>query len=297
MKFPSFNDFENQKTFETIYNKNTNQMLGFQNDKSIENKLIDQNNLNAYQAKSDSKIRENISINDKFNKKKNSINKVLEKINNKNNELKQSNNDSTKDSNIDDSELKDIDTKKVLKNMILCKSNNEYINANNTKQMLWPNKNFNNNNCYNNNINGNLEDINTKEVLLKFKKSNSVNINSTDTLETDIDGKTKNILYLIGQNKLNNNNQNNSSERLDQGNIQFFNNDKNVYVYSNNDNNAETHIMPNKNEMINNQFNQNQYINNMRNVNVQNSLFNNNNNNNFNNGMYYGNFKIYSNNS
>ena len=80
MKF-SFNDFEDQKTYKTIYKPNNNQ-LQFQIEQSIGNKLIDKKNLNAYQAKSDSKIREKISLNQKFDKKKNSINKVLEEINN-----------------------------------------------------------------------------------------------------------------------------------------------------------------------------------------------------------------------
>ena len=285
MKF-SFNDFEDQKTFETIYNKNTNQML-FENDQSIGNKLIDKKNLNAYQAKSDSKIREKFSINQKFDKKKNSINKVLEEINNDpNNDLKQSNNDSTKDSNIDDSELKNLDTKKAVKNMVLCKSNNEYINIDNTDLKLWPNNNFNNNNSNNNgNINERLDNINTKEVLLKFKKSNSANINATNNVETYLDNGTKNVLKFIHQNNLNNN---------------ISNNDKNIYIDNNDENSTQTHIMPNKNEINNNQFNQNAYIynkNNMNmNMNMQNSLLNNNNNN-FNNGLIYGIFKVYSNNS
>ena len=66
MKF-SFNDFKNQKTLETIYKPNNNQ-LQFQIEQSIDNKLIDKKNLNAYQAKSDSKIREKISLNQKFDK-------------------------------------------------------------------------------------------------------------------------------------------------------------------------------------------------------------------------------------
>ena len=283
MKF-SFNDFEDQKTFETIYNKNTNQML-FENDQSIGNKLIDKKNLNAYQAKSDSKIREKISLNQKFDKKKNSINKVLEEINNvPNNDLKRSNNDSTKDSNIDDSELKNLDTKKAVKNMVLCKSNNEYINIDNTDLNLWPNNNFNNNNSNNNgNINERLDNINTKEVLLKFKKSYSANINDTNNAVTDLDNRTKNVLQFIHQNNLNNN---------------ISNNDKNIYIYNNDENSTQTHIMPNKNEINNNQFNQNLYINNNNNMNMimnmQNSLLNNNINNNFNNGLIYGNFKVYS---
>ena len=287
------NFFENQKTFVTIDNKSTNQMLGFPNGKPSENKLIDQNNRNAYQPKSDSKIREKIRINDKFDKKKNSINKLLDEINNiENNEFQQSNNESIKDSNINDSKLKDINTKNNIKNMILSKSNNVYINYDSTEQMLCLNKDLNNNNCYNNdNINGNFEDIHTNDVL-KFKKSNSVNINNTNTVETDLEGKTKQILYLMRQNNINNNNQNSSNN---QQNNQFFNNDKNLYIYSNNDNNGETNIMLNKNEMINNQYNQNQNMNNMKNMNLQNSLFNNNNN--FNNGMIYGNFKVYANNS
>ena len=283
MKF-SFNDFEDQKTFETIYNKNTKQML-FENDQSIGNKLIDKKNLNAYQAKSDSKIREKFSINQNFDKKKNSINKVLEEINNDPyNDLKQSNNDSTKDSNIDESELKNLDTKKAVENMVLCKSNNEYINIDNTERKLWPNNNFNNNNSNNNdNINERLDNINTKEVLPKFKKSNSANINATNNVITDLDNGTKNVLQFIHQNNLNNN---------------ISNNDKNIYIYNNDENSTQTHIMPNKNEINNNQFNQNVYINNNNNMNMimnmQNSLLNNNINNNFNNGLIYGNFKVYS---
>ena len=286
MKF-SFNDFEDQKTFETIYNKNTNQML-FENDQSIGNKLIDKKNLNAYQAKSDSKIREKFSINQKFDKKKNSINKVLEEINNDPyNDLKQSNNDSTKDSNIDESELKNLDTKKAVENMVLCKSNNEYINIDNTERKLWPNNNFNNNNSNNNgNINERFDDINTKEVLQKIKKSNSANINDTNNAVTDLDNRTKNVLQFIHQNNLNNN---------------ISNNDKNIYIYNNDENSTQTHIMPNKNEINNNQFNQNAYKNNNNNMhmnmNMQNSLLNNNINNNFNNGFIYGNLKVYSNNS
>ena len=268
-------------------NPNNNQSQ-FQIEQSIGNKLIDKKNLNAYQAKSDSKIREKFSINQKFDKKKNSINKVLEEINNDPyNDLKQSNNDSTKDSNIDDSELKNLDTKKAVKNMVPRKSNNEYINIDNTDLNLWPNNNFNNNNSNNNdNINERLDDINTKEVL-KYKKSNSANINATNNVITDLDNGTKNVLQFIHQNNLNNN---------------ISNNNKNIYIYNNDENSTQTHIMPNKNEINNNQFNQNAYIynnNNMNmNMNMQNSLLNNNNNNNnFNNGFIYGNLKVYSNNS
>ena len=287
MKF-SFDDFKNQKTYETRYipnnNPNNNQSQ-FQIEQSIGNKLIDKKNLNAYQAKSDSKIREKISLNQKFDKKKNSINKVLEEINNDPyNDLKQSNNDSTKDSNIDDSELKNLDTKKAVKNMVPRKSNNEYINIDNTDLNLWPNNNFNNNNSNNNgNINERFDDINTKEVLQKIKKSNSANINDTNNAVTDLDNRTKNVLQFIHQNNLNNN---------------ISNNDKNIYIYNNDENSTQTHIMPNKNEINNNQFNQNVYINNNNNMhmnmNMQNSLLNNNINNNFNNGLIYGNFKVYS---
>ena len=268
----SSNVFENN----SMMDKNTEQMLGYQNDSSKINPL-NEINQNTYQSKSDTKIRKKIT----FNKMKNSINAVCKEYNekksiinnsNKNNASNQSNNNfitSKEDSFKDNSELLNIDTNKVLENKILSRSNNVYITNDNTEEMLWPNKKLNNNNCNNHDyIQGNSKEVNNEE----FKKSKSVNINDNNTL----DGETKNIIEWMKRNRDNNINQNILSN--------------NLYVYNNNTGNNETQMMLDRNKMINQSINN---MNNMNSLNGQNSLFNNNN---FNNGMF-GNFKVYSYNS
>lgn len=266
----SSNVFENN----SMMDKNTEQMLGYQNDYSKNNPL-NENNQNTFQSKSDSKIRKNIT----FNKMKNSINAVCKEYNDKKSIINnncdknkcsnQSNNNfitSSEDSFKDNSELLNINTNKVLENKILSKSNNVYIANGNTEQMLWPNKNLNNNNCNNQDyLKGNLNEANNEE----FKKSKSTDINDNNTL----DGETKNIIEWMKRSRDNNINQNILSN--------------NLYAYNNNTGNNETQMMPDRNQMINQNFN---YMPNMNDLNGQNSLFNYNN---FNNGMF-GNFKVYS---
>ena len=70
----SSNVFENN----SMTDKNTEQMLGYQNDYSKINPL-NEINQNTYQSKSDTKIRKKIT----FNKMKNSINAVCKEYNEK----------------------------------------------------------------------------------------------------------------------------------------------------------------------------------------------------------------------
>ena len=288
----STNGYENQNMInrtnsQNIEIRNTGKNLGFNHANMPNNNMLDNSNLYSYQAKSDNKVRKKLS-----NKMKNSINLISNEYNNKNfgindnqnnnsnqnNQISQSNNESTQSSIKENSNLDNIETNKVLENCVLRKSNNIYITKDGTELDLWPNQNINNNNNANN-IYRKLEDINTNEVILNYKKSNSANINIDNSKINLLNTNTKNVLESMKQN-----NQYYQPPTIDNQNNSLNKNDSNLNSLQNN-NNSETQMMLDINMMIKNQFNQK--INNMG---IQSNSYNNINNN------YFGNFKIYMNN-
>ena len=288
----STNGYENQNMInrtnsQNIEIRNTGKNLGFNHANMPNNNMLDNSNLYSYQAKSDNKVRKKLS-----NKMKNSINLISNEYNNKNfgindnqnnnsnqnNQISQSNNESTQSSIKENSNLDNIKTNKVLENCVLRKSNNIYITKDITELDLWPNQNINNNNNANN-IYRKLEDINTNEVILNYKKSNSANINIDNSKINLLNTNTKNVLESMKQN-----NQYYQPPTIDNQNNSLNKNDSNLNSLQNN-NNSETQMMLDINMMIKNQFNQK--INNMG---IQSNSYNNINNN------YFGNFKIYMNN-
>ena len=288
----STNGYENQNMInrtnsQNIEIRNTGKNLGFNHANMSNNNMLDNSNLYSYQAKSDNKVRKKLS-----NKMKNSINLISNEYNNKNfgindnqnnnsnqnNQISQSNNESTQSSIKENSNLDNIETNKVLENCVLRKSNNIYITKDGTELGLWPNQNINNNNNANN-IYRKLEDINTNEVILNYKKSNSANINIDNSKINLLNTNTKNVLESMKQN-----NQYYQPPTIDNQNNSLNKNDSNLNSLQNN-NNSETQMMLDNNMMIKNQFNQK--INNMG---IQSNSYNNINNN------YFGNFKIYMNN-
>ena len=288
----STNGYENQNMInrtnsQNIEIRNTGKNLGFNHANMSNNGMLDNSNLYSYQAKSDNKVRKKLS-----NKMKNSINLISNEYNNKNfgindnqnnnsnqnNQISQSNNESTQSSIKENSNLDNIETNKVLENCVLRKSNNIYITKDGTELDLWPNQNINNNNNANN-IYRKLEDINTNEVILNYKKSNSANINIDNSKINLLNTNTKNVLESMKQN-----NQYYQPPTIDNQNNSLNKNDSNLNSLQNN-NNRETQMMLDNNMMIKNQFNQK--INNMG---IQSNSYNNINNN------YFGNFKIYMNN-
>ena len=288
----STNGYENQNMInrtnsQNIEIRNTGKNLGFNHANMSNNNMLDNSNLYSYQAKSDNKVRKKLS-----NKMKNSINLISNEYNNKNfgindnqnnnsnqnNQISQSNNESTQSSIKENSNLDNIETNKVLENCVLRKSNNIYITKDGTELGLWPNQNINNNNNANN-IYRKLEDINTNEVILNYKKSNSANINIDNSKINLLNTNTKNVLESMKQN-----NQYYQPPTIDNQNNSLNKNDSNLNSLQNN-NNSETQMMLDSNMMIKNQFNQK--INNMG---IQSNSYNNINNN------YFGNFKIYMNN-
>ena len=289
----STNGYENQNMInrtnsQNIEIRNTGKNLGFNHANMPNNNMLDNSNLYSYQAKSDNKVRKKLS-----NKMKNSINLISNEYNNKNfgindnqnnnsnqnNQISQSNNESTQSSIKENSNLDNIETNKVLENCVLRKSNNIYITKDGTELDLWPNQNINNNNNANN-IYRKLEDINTNEVILNYKKSNSANINIDNSKINLLNTNTKNVLESMKQN-----NQYYQPPTIDNQNNSLNKNDSNLNSLQNNNNNSETQMMLDNNMMIKNQFNQK--INNMG---IQSNSYNNINNN------YFGNFKIYMNN-
>ena len=290
----STNGYENQNMInrtnsQNIEIRNTGKNLGFNHANMPNNNMLDNSNLYSYQAKSDNKVRKKLS-----NKMKNSINLISNEYNNKNfgindnqnnnsnqnNQISQSNNESTQSSIKENSNLDNIETNKVLENCVLRKSNNIYITKDGTELDLWPNQNINNNNNANN-IYRKLEDINTNEVILNYKKSNSANINIDNSKINLLNTNTKNVLESMKQN-----NQYYQPPTIDNQNNSLNKNDSNLNsLQNNNNNNSETQMMLDNNMMIKNQFNQK--INNMG---IQSNSYNNINNN------YFGNFKIYMNN-
>ena len=290
----STNGYENQNMInrtnsQNIEIRNTGKNLGFNHANMSNNNMLDNSNLYSYQAKSDNKVRKKLS-----NKMKNSINLISNEYNNKNfgindnqnnnsnqnNQISQSNNESTQSSIKENSNLDNIETNKVLENCVLRKSNNIYITKDGTELGLWPNQNINNNNNANN-IYRKLEDINTNEVILNYKKSNSANINIDNSKINLLNTNTKNVLESMKQN-----NQYYQPPTIDNQNNSLNKNDSNLNsLQNNNNNNSETQMMLDSNMMIKNQFNQK--INNMG---IQSNSYNNINNN------YFGNFKIYMNN-
>ena len=289
----STNGYENQNMInrtnsQNIEIRNTGENLGFNHANMSNNNMLDNSNLYSYQAKSDNKVRKKLS-----NKMKNSINLISNEYNyknfgindnqnnnsNQNNQISQSNNESTQSSIKENSNLDNIETNKVLENCVLRKSNNIYITKDGTELDLWPNQNINNNNNANN-IYRKLEDINTNEVILNYKKSNSANINIDNSKINLLNTNTKNVLESMKQN-----NQYYQPPTIDNQNNSLNKNDSNLNSLQNNNNNSETQMMLDNNMMIKNQFNQK--INNMG---IQSNSYNNINNN------YFGNFKIYMNN-
>ena len=289
----STNGYENQNMInrtnsQNIEIRNTGKNLGFNHANMPNNNMLDNSNLYSYQAKSDNKVRKKLS-----NKMKNSINLISNEYNNKNfgindnqninsnqnNQISQSNNESTQSSIKENSNLDNIETNKVLENCVLRKSNNIYITKDGTELGLWRNQNINNNNNANN-IYRKLEDINTNEVILNYKKSNSANINIDNSKINLLNTNTKNVLESMKQN-----NQYYQPPTIDNQNNSLNKNDSNLNSLQNNNNNSETQMMLDNNMMIKNQFNQR--INNMG---IQSNSYNNINNN------YFGNFKIYMNN-
>ena len=285
----STNGYENQNMInrtnsQNIEIRNTGKNLGFNHANMSNNNMLDNSNLYSYQAKSDNKVRKKLS-----NKMKNSINLISNEYNNKNfgindnqnnnsnqnNQISQSNNESTQSSIKENSNLDNIETNKVLENCVLRKSNNIYITKDSAELDLWPNQNINNNNNANN-IYRKLEDINTNEVILNYKKSNSANINIDNSKINLLNTNTKNVLESMKQN-----NQYYQPPTIDNQNNSLNKNDSNLNSLQNN-NNSETQMMLDNNMMIKNQFNQK--INNMG---IQSNSYNNINNN------YFGNFKIY----
>ena len=288
----STNGYENQNMInrtnsQNIEIRNTGKNLGFNHANMSNNNMLDNSNLYSYQAKSDNKVRKKLS-----NKMKNSINLISNEYNNKNfgindnqninsnqnNQISQSNNESTQSSIKENSNLDNIETNKVLENCVLRKSNNIYITKDGTELDLWPNQNINNNNNANN-IYRKLEDINTNEVILNYKKSNSANINIDNSKINLLNTNTKNVLESMKQN-----NQYYQPPTIDNQNNSLNKNDSNLNSLQNN-NNRETQMMLDNNMMIKNQFNQN-----INNLGIQSNSNNNINNN------YFGNFKIYMNN-
>ena len=289
----STNGYENQNMInrtnsQNIEIRNTGKNLGFNHANMSNNNMLDNSNLYSYQAKSDNKVRKKLS-----NKMKNSINLISNEYNNnknfgindnqnnnsnQNNQISQSNNESTQSSIKENSNLDNIETNKVLENCVLRKSNNIYITKDGTELDLWPNQNINNNNNANN-IYRKLEDINTNEVILNYKKSNSANINIDNSKINLLNTNTKNVLESMKQN-----NKYYQPPTIDNQNNSLNKNDSNLNSLQNN-NNSETQMMLDSNMMIKNQFNQR--INNMG---IQSNSYNNINNN------YFGNFKIYMNN-
>ena len=289
----STNGYENQNMInrtnsQNIEIRNTGKNLGFNHANMSNNNMLDNSNLYSYQAKSDNKVRKKLS-----NKMKNSINLISNEYNNKNfgindnqnnnsnqnNQISQSNNESTQSSIKENSNLDNIETNKVLENCVLRKSNNIYITKDGTELDLWPNQNINNNNNNANNIYRKLEDINTNEVILNYKKSNSANINIDNSKINLLNTNTKNVLESMKQN-----NQYYQPPTIDNQNNSLNKNDSNLNSLQNN-NNRETQMMLDNNMMIKNQFNQN-----INNLGIQSNSNNNINNN------YFGNFKIYMNN-
>ena len=265
----STNGYENQNMInrtnsQNIEIRNTGKNLGFNHANMPNNNMLDNSNLYSYQAKSDNKVRKKLS-----NKMKNSINLISNEYNNKNfgindnqnnnsnqnNQISQSNNESTQSSIKENSNLDNIETNKVLENCVLRKSNNIYITKDGTELDLWPNQNINNNNNANN-IYRKLEDINTNEVILNYKKSNSANINIDNSKINLLNTNTKNVLESMKQN-----NQYYQPPTIDNQNNSLNKNDSNLNSLQNNNNNSETQMMLDSNMMIKNQFNQK--INNM----------------------------------
>ena len=265
----STNGYENQNMInrtnsQNIEIRNTGKNLGFNHANMSNNNMLDNSNLYSYQAKSDNKVRKKLS-----NKMKNSINLISNEYNNKNfgindnqnnnsnqnNQISQSNNESTQSSIKENSNLDNIETNKVLENCVLRKSNNIYITKDGTELDLWPNQNINNNNNANN-IYRKLEDINTNEVILNYKKSNSANINIDNSKINLLNTNTKNVLESMKQN-----NQYYQPPTIDNQNNSLNKNDSNLNSLQNNNNNSETQMMLDNNMMIKNQFNQR--INNM----------------------------------
>ena len=286
----STNGYENQNMInrtnsQNIEIRNTGENLGFNHANMSNNGMLDNSNLYSYQAKSDNKVRKKLS-----NKMKNSINLISNEYNNKNfgindnqnnnsnqnNQISQSNNESTQSSIKENSNLDNIETNKVLENCVLRKSNNIYITKDSTELDLWPNQNINNNNNNANNIYRKLEDINTNEVILNYKKSNSANINIDNSKINLLNTNTKNVLESMKQNS-----QYYQPPTIDNQNNSLNKNDSNLNSLQNN-NNRETQMMLDNNMMIKNQFNQN-----INNLGIQSNSNNNINNN------YFGNFKIY----